>query len=196
MSTRGIAFLVEMLTKDKTIAYTFALNLVATLLLMYDWNLFGIHYNRMKEHPHDFILYTILGLILFGGWLTFNQRFLNGFALEPDRTIMQRYAFALPAIAIAFSFSQSLIINIGFKCLTDHFDIREKELLIILASGFLFGLFYTVVFLETFTLDYFVRTYLYNVILVSFLSYLYNQSSSFLPGLLSLGLVMLVLQFI
>ena len=190
---RPIANLVNLLVDDFTISYTFSFNFVAGLLIFYDWNLFGIHYNRMKANLSDFFIYTIIGLILFGIWVYFNYRLLGDYVLVPDPKTIQNYLFASPAIHFAFSFSQSLIISIGFKCLTDHLDIREKELLIILASGFLFGLFYTVLFIP-YTLEAFVRTYLYNVIVVSIMSYLYNQSSSFLPGTFAYGIVLLLFQ--
>ena len=88
------------------------------------------------------------------------------------------------------------IVNISFKCLTDHLDIRDREALIILASGFLFGILYTVVFVPFGDLGLLVRTYLYNVLLICTMSYLYNQSHSFIPGIISFTIIMLVLQYI
>jgi hypothetical protein len=73
-------------------------------------------------------------------------------------------------------------------------NIQNRELIVILVSGFLFGLIYTIAFLSTFTLDLFIRTYLYNVVLIAILSYLYNQSHSFIPGILSFGIIMIIVQ--
>ena len=44
--------------------------------------------------------------------------------------------------------------------------------------------------MTSFDIPLLVRTYLYNVVLVSILSYLYNQSTSFIPGVLAFGFVM------
>ena len=39
-------------------------NIVGSLLIFYDWNLFGIHYNRAKYNLDDTILYTVVAYIL------------------------------------------------------------------------------------------------------------------------------------
>ncbi len=187
--------LLDLWVNNPTISYTFVLNLAGCILIIYDWNLFGIHYNRFKAKPGDCILYTIIGLLLVGAWTKFNTSFLGGYTLVPDHETVNEYAFAAPAILIAFTYIHASIYNIAFKCLTDHFDIREKELLIILASGFLFGLIYTLAFIPEFKLDLLVRTYLYHVVLTAILSYLYNQSSTFLTGILSLGTISLIAYF-
>ena len=104
---------------------------------------------------------------------------------------MKAFPFAAPAALIATSYVLAVIVNIGFKCLTDHIDVRSNEAAVILVSGFLFGAILTLLY-TPFDLDIWIRTYLYNVILTAFLSYLYNQSSSFIPGVLSMGTVLLV----
>ena len=194
----GIPFIekfVESFTGNETIAFTFAFTLAGWILIIYDWNLFGIHYNRCKEHVGDTILYTLIGFILIGGWAFFNRSFLQGKMLLPDKDTLSKYFFAFPVILLAYSYIQAFIVNICFKCLTDHLDIREKELLIILVSGFSFGLVYTLLF-TPFETTLLIQTYLYNVILVCILSYLYNQSSSFIPGILAMGTVYLILSIL
>ncbi|MBR2825419.1 MAG: hypothetical protein IKE51_04080 [Solobacterium sp.] len=186
-----VARLLNRIVDNETISLTFSLTLAGWILIMYDWNLFGIHYNRCKENLGDTILYSIVGVILIGGWVFLNVRFLQGTMLLPDRETIHRYFFASPAIIAAFTYIQAFLVNIAFKCLTDRFDIREKELLIILASGFLFGLVFTLLFTE-FEIALLIRTYLYNTILVMILSYLYNQSSSFIPGIIAMGTVYLI----
>ncbi len=183
------------LTDNDTIAFTFAVNLAGTSLVIYDWNLFGIHYNRAKNSVADTLIYTLVGCVLIGGLTFFSQRFLKAYIPLPDAATLGAYGFAMPPIILAYSFVLGIVINISFKCLTDHMDIRDRELLIILASGFLFGLCYTAAFTPLGDLNLLIRTYLYNVLLISFMSYLYNQSNSFIPGILSFTAVMLVLQF-
>ena len=176
---------------NDTISYTMAFNFVAWLLLIYDWNLFGVHWNRLRQNLGDGILYTFVGIVLIGSLLYVNQKFLKGLAILPDTKTLNDYVFAFIPMLTAFSFCQGLIINVSFKCLTDHMDIRSREVLLILFSGLLFGLIYTVSFAQFNVID-FVETFLYNAILVCILSYLYNQSNSFLPGILAYTVVMAV----
>ena len=144
--TPGIAWGVNLLINNQTLAYMFSLNLCGTILIIYDWNLFGIHYNRSKSNMNNAIFYSIVGIILFSLLLALNKFIFHLNLLEPDINTTKSYIFALPAILIAYSFMHSILINIGFKCLTDHMRIHSKELLIILVSGALFGLIYTLVF--------------------------------------------------
>ena len=189
---RPLAMLVEHLIQDTTIAWMFALNVMGGLLIMYDWNLFGIHYNRAKANKGDFLIYGALGLFLIGGWMMINIRWIHGSIPLPDRVVMKDDLFALPAILAAYSFLQSSIVNIGFKCLTDHLKVRSNELQIILLSGILFGTVYTLIFLPQ--LSVLLPTLLYNVVLVWILSYLYNQSNSFMPGLSAMTIIYFLLQ--
>ena len=190
--------ILKALTGDDTISYTMALNLSACLFVLYDWNLFGVHWNRFRARLGDSLLYTAVGIVLISLWCYVDRHFLSGYMLMPDPAIEHRYFFAFGAIFLAFSFCQALIVNISFKCLTDHMDIRDRELLMILVSGFLFGLFYTIAFAPL-QLEIFVPSYLFNVVLVCTLSYLYNQSSSFMPGIIAMGtvyLILIVLEFL
>ena len=193
------------ITGNDTIAFTFAVNLAGTCLIVYDWNLFGIHYNRAKSAIFDTAVYTLIGTVLIGGLTMFGRRFLMAYIPLPDPVTVHTYMFALPPIILAYSFVLGTVINISFKCLTVldkpgfrfvKMDIRDRELLIILASGFLFGLCYTAAFAPLQDMNLLIRTYLYNVLLVSSMSYLYNQSNSFIPGILSFTAIMLVLQII
>ncbi len=194
--TPGIAWVVNMLINNQTLAYMFSLNLCGTILIIYDWNLFGIHYNRSKSNMNNAIFYSIVGIILFSLLLALNKFIFHLNLLEPDISTTKSYIFALPAILIAYSFMHSILINIGFKCLTDHMRIHSKELLIILVSGALFGLIYTVVFSFYLNIGFnfinLISHYLFNAITVCICSYLYNQSGSFFPSMISLGLVYLL----
>ena len=122
-----------------------------------------------------------------------DRSFLRSNILIPEGIILRRYGYARPAMLAAFSFMQAAAVNIGFKCLTDHLDVRSGEIQAILISGFSFGLFLTLIFTSApFSISVFVTSYLYNFVLVSILSYLYRESTSFIPGLLAMGTVYLV----
>ncbi len=175
---------------NTTLSYTFALNVCSAILIIYDWNLFGIHYNRSKLNIGSTVLYTLLGILCISLWIWFGRSFLNCFFLVPDASSMHEYAFAIPAILIAYSYMLSSTVNISFKCLTDHIDVRSNELLIILICGFLFGFLFTAAFTPL-EIGLWIRTYFFNTVLIMFLSYLYNQSGTFFPGILSMGTVIL-----
>ncbi|MBR2830679.1 MAG: hypothetical protein IKE68_09055, partial [Solobacterium sp.] len=121
--------ILKALTGDDTISYTMALNLSACLFVLYDWNLFGVHWNRFRARLGDSLLYTAVGIVLISLWCYVDRHFLSGYMLMPDPAIEHHYFFAFWAIFLAFSFCQALIVNISFKCLTDHMDIRDRELL-------------------------------------------------------------------
>lgn len=183
------------ITGNETIASTMAFNLVCWAMIIYDWNLFALHWNRFKSSLGDGILYTVVGLLLIGCWTTFSTGFLQASIPYPDKTTLLRYSFAMIPMLIAFSFCQAVIINICFKCLTDHIDVRGREIILILLSGFLFGTVYTVSLLPM-GIALFMVTLLYHIVLVAILSYLYNQSNSFMPGIFSLSLIMAALSLL
>ncbi len=182
--------LLNRLTGSDTVALTFAFNAAAWALVLYDWELIALHWNRFKSRRGDGLIYTIIGLALLGAWFWVNQSFLHGYVLLPDAGELSRYSFAWPAIMAAFTYCQAAVINILFKCLTDHFDAVNHELAMILLSGFLCGALYTVT-LTPVSYAYLVPTYLFNIVTVGILSYLYNQSHTFIPGILALGTVLL-----
>ena len=39
-------------------------NIIGSILIFYDWNLFGIHYNRAKYNLDDTTLYTAVAYVL------------------------------------------------------------------------------------------------------------------------------------
>ena len=134
---------------NETLCTMFALNLGAAALIMYDWNLFGLHWNRFKNHLAESLLWAVIGFAALGLWFFFNQRLLHGSVLLPDKDMM---------------------------------------------SGFLFGLCFTLAEVSyPISLTEFVPGYFYNVVLVTILSYLYNQSGNLMPGILSMGTVYLIL---
>ena len=180
---------------NDTLALMFALNFCVWLLITYDWELFGLHWLRTKQNPGDTMLYTVIGSAVIFLWTWFSNKFLHNYLVMPDPSTVHSYYIALPAILIAFSFSLSALVNIEFKCLTDHFKIHAREATMILLSGFLFGLIFTFCFCPL-QLSLFIPTYLYNVILISILSYLYNQTHSFIPGILAMGIVFLIWQIL
>lgn len=188
------ARLVNQAAGNMTLSNMFTINLFGTILIIYDWNLFGIHYNRAKNHKMETILYSLLGIVILGIWANLARRLFPYVLVLPDFSEISHYRFGWPAVMLAFSYVQAAIINICFKCLMDHISVHSREGTVILMSGFLFGLFYTAVW-SSFRLEVLIPTYFYNVVMISFMSYLYNQTHSFVPAILAMSTVYLILQF-
>jgi len=183
ISIPAVTYGVNLFADQFNLSEAFAFNLAGCLLIFYDWNLFGTHYNRSKYNIKTFFIYFLIGIALIGLWLQAGIHFLQTGPVLPEGTSLIRFGYGRPMMMIAYSFLQAVVISIGFKVLTDHMDVRHRELQSILLSGFLFGLLYTLLFSFPFELTAFVRSLLYNVVLTAILSYLYNQSRSFMPGL-------------
>ena len=179
------------LTGSDTLSLMFALNTAAWALIIYDWELFGLHWNRAKANMSDTILYSVVGFVVLFFWTLLNSQYFKGSMVLPDPSVFHTDPIAGPAVRFAFSLSLASIISIEFKCMTDHMKIHAREATMILFSGFLFGLIYTLLF-TPFHFSTFIPTYLYNIILFSLLSYLYNQTHSIIPGIVAFTAVYLL----
>ena len=191
----AVAKLTDMFVSQSYIALMFAVNICSTLLIMYNWPLVSRHVSRLSKNPVDTLIYTLIGLILTAFWTWFCLRFLKSELLIATGPILVGIGYARPGMLIAFSIMEAFMINIGFKNLTDHLDVRDKEFQAILLSAILFGFVMTLLFTPL-NVNALLRTYPYWLILTAILSYLYNQSHSIVPGIISVTLVNLVLMII
>lgn len=169
---------------NDTLSLMFALNFSAWLLIIYDWELFGLHWNRAKENYSEVAVYVVIGFIALFLWTLINTRYLRGSLTLPDPAVFKTDPIAGPAVRFAFSLSLGLIVNIEFKCLTDHMKIHAREATMILVTGFMFGFLYTLLFLPS-NFAQIPSTYLYYVVMFSLFSYLYNQTHTIIPGIIS-----------
>lgn len=183
------AHLLDLWVNQYAISLMFCMNIGVSALIIYDWNLFGIHYNRAKKNAMDTVLFTAAGGVLIMVWIYVGANLLKANIILPGNRDLIEYGYARPGMMIAFSFMEAAGVSISFKCFTDHFDIRGKELQSILLSGLLFGLLFTVIFLPSLDIGLFFRTYLYNMVLTAYLSYLYNQCHTIIPGMLAMTIV-------
>ncbi len=177
------------LTGNSTLSMMFVLNFTAWILIIYDWELFGLHWNRAKANMSDTILYFVVGFIALFFWTLINSQYLGGSLVLPDPAVFKTDPIAGPAVRFAYSLSLGTILNIEFKCFTDHMKFYAREATMILLTAFLFGLLHMIVF--PVKLSLIIPTYLYNILLFALLSYLYNQTHSILPGILSFTAVYL-----
>ena len=184
----------DVFIKEVYISKMISINLFGSILIIYNWPLIELHHERIKDNS-DKYLFFVLNL-LFIGILTFiSKRIFQAEILIPEDIILVSYGYARPGMYIAFSLIKAFLINISFKCLTDHLDIKQKELQVILVSSLVFGLVLTLAFTPL-NISILSRTYLYNILLIAFLSYSYNQTSSLLPGTIALAIIHLLFMFI
>lgn len=184
ISTAIIAHTINIAVQQYDISLMFALNLSATILIMYNWNLFGIHYNRAKYNLTDTMIYVAIAFVITGLWTYLSNRFLHCIVIIPPTSSLIQYGYARIGMLIAYSFSESAVICITQKCATDHMQARHHELQTILLSGMLLGILVTIVFFPSFNILTILTTLLYNVVMCTIFAYLYNQTHSFIAGML------------
>ena len=140
------AHVLNLFIHEEDLSMMVSMNVLTSVLIIYDWNLVGIHYNRAKNNIPDTILFFVIGLVLIRLWTWFGMSFLQVRPLLPAAETAVKYPYAVPSLLIAFSYIQAAMVNISFKCITDHLDVRSREIQAILISGILFGLVYTIAF--------------------------------------------------
>lgn len=191
-----LAHLLNLALGQYDISLMFSFNLCATILIMYNWNLFGIHYNRAKYNINDTFVYSVIAFVLFAIWTYIALGYLRCVIMIPSATVLQSYGYARIGMLIAYSFSEASVICIVEKCATDRLVIHHRELQVILLSGISIGIITTLLFLPSTNILTICTTMLYNVVCCTILSYLYNQSHSFIPGLIGFACSNLFFMFL
>lgn len=190
-----IAALCDRFVSQNAIALMFAVNVCTAALIVYNWELIDRHCRRIRYNLPDTLLFTVIGTAVFGLWTWISLDFLKADLLLPEPLALIGIGYARPGMMAAFSVMEACMVNIGFKNLTDHLDVRNRELQAILFSAVLFGLLMTLLFTELRPLML-ISTYLYWLIAVAILSYLYNQSHSIIPGITAVTLVHLAVMIL
>ena len=191
----SIPFVSSMLDKiisNITISYSLTISIVAFIYIVYNWDLFALHYNRSKKNIPDTIFFTIVGLVLFGILTYINQRFIKGYILLCDEATLRSYVGGTPILIISYTFSFALCMMIAYKSIVDRIKIEISTELVILFSGLFFGLLYTI-FYVPYNLDLMISSFLYYSIFFIISSYLYNQCGSFIPAMISIKLILAIL---
>lgn len=190
------ARLLNIWVQQYDIALMTSFNIIGSILIFYDWNLFGLHYNRAKYNLDDTVLYAAVAYVLILIWTIFSLEKLHCRVVIPSGETMQTYGYAKPGMMIAYSFMEATTVSIAVKCATDHMIVNRNELQIILLTGLLAGAGMTVLFIPSLNPFTLITTLLYNVILMILLSYFYNQTGSFIPGMLGFAFVNLTIMII
>ena len=161
-----VAHLLNFLLQQYDISLMFSLNLATAILVMYNWNLFALHYNRAKQNLADALLYSILAFFLIGIWTYISNHFLKCIVIMPSKTVLIQYGYARIGMLIAYSFSEATLISIVEKVATDHINVKHHELQVIMLSGFLLPFYFFQVkifspyWLHCFIMSFFVHYFL------------------------------------
>lgn len=186
------AHLLNVFVRQYDIALMASMNTGGAVLIIYNWNLFGIHYNRAKENPADTLLFTVIAFLLILVWTWVGLALLKCRIIIPSHEVLQAYGYARPGMLMAYSIMEAAAFVITCKCVTDRFVVRHQELQTILLTGLLFGTLITFLFLPAMNILTIVTTLLYNVVLMTMEAYAYNQTHSFIPGMLGFAFSNLV----
>jgi len=186
------AKLVDRFVDQYEISLMFSFNILTSILIMYDWNLFSIHFDRSRKSPIDTLLFVFIGFMLITLWTYLGTRYLRIDPVVPPTSVLVAYGYARPGMLIAYSVMSAASFGICFKCLTDHINVHNKEFQSILLSGLFYGLVYTLIF-TSWQPILLARAYLYYAILTIIFAYLYNQTHSIIPGIISLSIVYLLI---
>lgn len=181
------AHLINIPVDQYDISLMACMNIGGAVQIFYNWNLFGIHYNRAKEHPADTMLFALIAFVLILLWTWVGLALLKCRIIIPSREVLQSFGYARPGMLISYSFMEAAVFVITCKCITDHFEIRHQELQTILLTGLIFGILITVFFLPGYNILTIITTLLYNVVLMTMEAYSYNQTHSFIAGMLGLA---------
>lgn len=182
---------IDKYVQNSTITYTFLFNFIGCILFIYDYDLIALHYNRIKKNLKDSFLFYILSLILFAIIIVLNHFFIHGLIFTVDYQTFHTYYAGNFLMLLAYGPVFALGISLFYKCITDRLIVKNKELLIILFSGLIASLLFTICYVP-FDIVNWSQTYLlYNMIIIT-LSYTYNQTTSFLPGAMGLATILVI----
>ena len=186
------ATLVNRFVDQYDISLMFSFNMIASVMIMYDWSLLSTHFERSRKNIVDTFLFIFIGFMLITGWLYLGINYLKIYPVIPDTSVLVAYGYARPGMLIAYSVMSAASFGICFKCITDRINVHNKEFQTILLSGLLYGLVYTLIFTpwQPFLL---ARAYLFYTILTILFAYLYNQTHTIIPGIISLSIVYLLI---
>ena len=185
-----LARIIDIFVVQETISLMISMNLLGTAIIIYNWQLLELHYQRIKGKS-DLLFYLIVDIAAIALIFYLGNRFFKADILIASKEALKAYGHSRIGMVFAFSYIEAAIVNITFKCITDHLNIKQKELQVVLTTAISFGFLFTFIFVPL-DLSLLIRTYVYNLFLISILSYSYNQTHSILPGIFSMGLIYLI----
>lgn len=97
-----LAHLINIAVVQYDLSLMFSLNLGAAVMIMYNWNLFGVHYNRAKYNFIDTCIYSFIAFVLFTLWTYISNRYLKCIVIMPRTEVLVRYGYARIGMLVAY----------------------------------------------------------------------------------------------
>lgn len=167
------------------------------LLCLVNSDLYILHFNRFRQNKSDCLLFTFIGILIYGFIFFLNHFIIHAEVLTIDYNIINNIIWILPLFICVNCFVAPLNFTVIFKLLTDRLPIRKKESMIIVLSALISALFFTLLhYSSDFVLLNYFRQFCFLFLLSLNCSYLYNQSHSLACSTFSLSFILLVLNLI
>lgn len=179
------------MTLSKTISITVLLNTFMLIILLFNYKLIMNHFHRFFDALKENIFYTLIGCIMVGLLFVIDYLFLKSGFPVVEKAIVFAYPFFFPFIFFAFCCSTSFCCCTALKLFTDRLHLGKQEKYIILLSGILFGLLTALCELPLPWLQIIRNFALYTSIGI-IAAYLYNQTSSIFPMMISFSFVLFI----
>ena len=71
------AHVLNLFIHEEDLSMMVSMNVLTSVLIIYDWNLFGIHYNRSKDNLFSTLIYTFIGAIGIYFWIWFCSEYMD-----------------------------------------------------------------------------------------------------------------------
>ncbi len=186
-----IAQLVDLVVNNETLSFTATLHTVNFIIVMLNYNTVEIHVTRVKENFNDFLIFTLIGLVILFGLFYCNEQWFHAGILMPNFDNLVGYELFIPLIYLAYSYAFSSCFVFTFKCFTDRFQVKSNELVIILVSGFSYGLLVSLLMVAL-TSTSLALNFIFYFIVSTLSAYTYNQSRSLIPMMIAYGTVLFI----
>ncbi len=172
-----------------TIAATFTIHTITLILVVMNFHVFELHYRRIQNKKKETLLFIVVGFILSCAVTIINELFSKGFIFTPELATLKQYSFFYITIILAYTLCYAICFGITFKCFTDRFKVRIGEKAVILGSGLLFG-FFVAITQQGLEWPLLLYSFGYNFLISLITAYLYNQTNSILPMIISFSLTL------
>lgn len=176
---------------DLTIFINFLLTGVGLFNIIFNWDLFALHYNRMKKNLADCTFFVFISIIIIGLLFFMNHTLIHAFVLKPSQEIIQNFKFLYIIFIVNYSFIFSFISLITFKCVIDPLT-KMPVITRFMLSGLLFSLIFCISFVG-FSPTQFLLSFVFYSFLYAYFSYTYHQTRSVFPVMIAYAVVLFII---
>lgn len=181
-------------TNNLTISYALIFSLQALIIITINYKMIEVHFKRFLKNKEN-IIFILFGIVLFTSVLLLNMNLIKGYLPSIDFFTLKRFFLFSPFIVISFTIFFPISYCVTYKILTDKIEIANIEILIIFLTSLVFGALVSLTYVP-FSVDGFLRSFLFYSFISGVLSYLYNQTNSLTTSYISFAIVLLIKEII